>query len=148
MEVAAKLSLRFPGGKWVAWKKVKTFHISGTIPPIFLNLSGSRYVWNNNGLNNNNYWDDLESINESQSVKFHSFPYISATLGPILTKFRPQWWNRGQQQKLHCWPWKIKVNSSFTKIIISHMTDFNQTFTKIMQLLMATTVSHQLTLKM
>ena len=43
----------FPGGKWVAWKKVKTSNISGTLPSILFNLSSC--VQENNGLLNKNY---------------------------------------------------------------------------------------------
>ena len=51
--VAAQLSLPFSGGKWVAYKKVETSNIAGTMPAIFYILSP--YVWTNNGLLNKNY---------------------------------------------------------------------------------------------
>ena len=48
-------------------------------------------VWENNGLLKKNYWDDLDSIDEGHGKgNVSQFAYISAILGPILTKFRPQ----------------------------------------------------------
>ena len=57
-----KLVFRFPSGKWVAWKKFKKIDYLCIVPPIFFILS--RYVWENNGLLNKNYWDDLEVIDQ------------------------------------------------------------------------------------
>ena len=48
--VASQLSLPVPGGKWVAWIKMKTLNISHIMPPIFFILL--LYVWENNGLIN------------------------------------------------------------------------------------------------
>ena len=73
-------------------EEVKTSNISGTMLPIFFILSP--YLWENNGLVNKNYWDDLDIIDQGHKfivrVTFHNFAYIMAILGPILTKCRPQ----------------------------------------------------------
>ena len=60
--VDAQLSLPFPGGKCVAWKKVKALNISATIQLIFFLLSPC--IWENNGLLNKNYWDGLDIIGQ------------------------------------------------------------------------------------
>ena len=46
-------------------KNVITSNISGTMTPIFFILSP--YVWENNGLLNKNYWDDLDIIDQGHS---------------------------------------------------------------------------------
>ena len=59
LRVAAQLSLPLPGTQRDAWKQVKTSNISGAMQPIFSILFPC--VWENNGILNKNYWDDLES---------------------------------------------------------------------------------------
>ena len=92
--VAAQLSLPFPGGKMGCMEKVKTSNISGIMPPIFLILSP--YVWKNNGLLNNNYWDGLNIINQGHSKGNISqlciyFDYPRTNFNKILTTIIPLW---------------------------------------------------------
>ena len=81
------LVLPFTGEKWVAWKKMKTSHISGNMQLIFFILSA--YVWENNAVLNKKYTGmTLKSqIKIIVRVTFQNVAYISAILGPILTKF-------------------------------------------------------------
>ena len=65
MGVAAQLSLPFQMENWLHRKKVEKSNISGTSPPMFFNLSPC--VSLNNGLLNENYWDDLDIINQGHS---------------------------------------------------------------------------------
>ena len=63
--VVAKFNLPFPRRIVLHVKKVKTSNIYDTIPLICFNLS--QCVWENNGLLNKNYWNDLDSINQGHS---------------------------------------------------------------------------------
>ena len=71
-------------------KKVATSNISAIMQPICFILSPD--VWEDNGLLNKNYWDDLDFIDQGHilRVTFCNFAYISAILGPIFKKNRPQ----------------------------------------------------------
>ena len=72
--VTAQLSLPFPGGKWVEWKNMKTWNISGTKPTIFFVLSPC--VWENKG--------PLNRIMLMTRATFNNCADISAIIGPIL----------------------------------------------------------------
>ena len=57
--------------------------------PIFFIFSPC--VWENNGLLNKSYWDELDIIDQGHSKgNVWQCVYISAILGPILTIFRQQ----------------------------------------------------------
>ena len=60
-------------------------------------------MFGKNWILNKNYWDVLDIIYKERTVRvkkrFHNFAYISAIVGPILTRFRPQLWHRGRQKK-------------------------------------------------
>ena len=78
----AQLTLPFQVENWLN-VKVKTSNISGTMPKIFIILSP--YAWKNNVLENKNYYDDLDIIDQG-----HSKGYISQFwlyIGYSLTNF-------------------------------------------------------------
>ena len=62
----------FPGGKWMARKKVKISKISGSMPPIFFILLPC--FWEHNRLLNKNYWNDFDIIDQGHgNGKFSKF---------------------------------------------------------------------------
>ena len=98
--IVAQFSLRFPGGKWVAWKKIKASNISDIMSPTFFNLSACG--WENNGLLNRITGMIITSwIKVIVRVTCHNFDYIPAILGPVLLKCLHQLCYRGRQHNCH-----------------------------------------------
>ena len=79
----SQLSLSFPDGKYVAWKNMKTVNISGTMLPVFFNLSP--WVWDNNGLLNKYYWDDFDVVDQGHSDEGLNVSQLLLCLGNTWT---------------------------------------------------------------
>ena len=62
--VTAQRSLPFPGGKWVARKSENIDYIWHYASDLFIH---SPYVWENYGILNRNYWNDLDIIHQGYS---------------------------------------------------------------------------------
>ena len=148
-EVAIQVSLPFPDGKLVAWKMENIKYLLQYAIDFFIL---SLCVWENNGLLNKKILAWLYIIDQghrkSNVSQFFLYPGFYWN---NLTRFLPQWWPFGQQQKyLILWPWKCRSRSPFTKIIVSQLLyeRFFPNVYRMMTMLPATKISNQLTLKM